>query len=129
MIFITGGRYQGKLNFAKNLARDKKDYKFHTADGRYAPYEEAFSALYVTHLECFVERLIEAGLDPDSFLERILEKNPNTVLLADEIGSGIVPADPGKRQYQETAGRICLRAAREAEQVYRVICGIGVRIK
>ena len=47
----------------------------------------------------------------------------------DEVGGGIVPVDPEDRIYRELVGRAGQRLAKEAEQVHRVLCGIGVRIK
>lgn len=41
----------------------------------------------------------------------------------------IVPMDELQRKYREMIGRICTELASGAEEVYRVICGIGIRIK
>ena len=37
--------------------------------------------------------------------------------------------DAFEREYRERTGRILIRLAQEAEEVERVICGIGQRIK
>ncbi len=47
----------------------------------------------------------------------------------DEVGAGVVPVERSDREYQETIGLAGQLLAREAAEVYRVICGIGVRIK
>ena len=51
------------------------------------------------------------------------------MIVSDEIGSGIVPIDQNDRLWRETVGRALCTIARQAEQVIRVVCGIGVRIK
>ena len=56
-------------------------------------------------------------------------ENSEIVLITDEIGYGIVPADAFYREYRETHGRVCTQIAAEAKEVHRVICGIGTVIK
>ena len=51
------------------------------------------------------------------------------VLICDEVGCGVTPLDRGDREWREQVGRACCRLAAEAEAVYRVHCGVGVRIK
>lgn len=126
MIFVIGGRAQGKTVFAAGLL---KGVRTATADGRLSEYHEAMNAGLVTHLECFVRRLMQDGEDPHEFVRELLESNGNAVVTADEIGYGIVPADPFERDYRETAGRACQEIAAFSVEVHRVICGLGTRIK
>lgn len=52
-----------------------------------------------------------------------------TVVIATEIGGGVVPMDAGQRHAREQAGRLaCLLAAR-ADTVVRVCCGIPQVLK
>ena len=69
------------------------------------------------------------GEDVSMLAEQLIRKNPNVVIVTDEIGYGIVPADPFEREYRETNGRICTELAEYAECVFRVVCGIGKAIK
>ncbi len=51
------------------------------------------------------------------------------IVIAAEVGGGIVPADPGERAAREAAGRLaCLLAAR-ADVVIRVCCGLPQVLK
>ena len=51
------------------------------------------------------------------------------VVIATEIGGGVVPTDAGQRQAREAAGRLaCLLAAR-ADTVLRVCCGLPQLLK
>ena len=54
---------------------------------------------------------------------------PQGVLICDEVGSGVVPTDPEDRAWREAVGRICCELAPHAEAVYRVTCGLGMRLK
>ena len=57
------------------------------------------------------------------------EKNKDTIVIADEIGNGIVPLDAFEREYREQTGRAEILLAKKADEVVRVICGIGQKIK
>ena len=51
------------------------------------------------------------------------------VVIATEIGGGIVPIDPAERAAREAAGRLaCLLAAR-ADTVIEMFCGIATVLK
>ena len=152
MIFIIGGREQGKRAYAialwkqRTLERKKTEHlstnmnasknleactcTVHIADGRLETDETAvMQADLIIHFECFVRREMKAGRDPYVFAERLMRGNPDAFVTADEIGCGIVPMEAFERDYRETDGRVCQRIAACSEEVYRVICGLGVRIK
>ncbi|MFQ7053009.1 MAG: adenosylcobinamide-GDP ribazoletransferase [Clostridium fessum] len=100
------------------------------ADGRLETDEQTIlQADLITHFELFVRREMEAGRDPYVFAERLMQENPGAFVTADEIGCGIVPMEAFERDYRETDGRICQRIAAYSEEVHRVICGLGMRIK
>ena len=58
-----------------------------------------------------------------------VKKNPDCIIICDEIGNGIVPMDPFERVYRERTGRILISLAENAEEVERIICGIPQKIK
>lgn len=63
-------------------------------------------------------------------LKRILSAGPAEIILVlQETGCGVVPVDPEERRFREENGRICTELAEAADEVYRVCCGIAVRIK
>lgn len=100
------------------------------ADGRLETDEQTImQADLITHFELFVRREMEAGRDPYVFAERLMQENQDAFVTADEIGCGIVPMEAFERDYRETDGRICQRIAAYSEEVHRVICGLGMRIK
>ena len=152
MIFIIGGREQGKTAYAMKLwekrtleRRKTKDLSTvlnrsknpeacrvtaRIADGRLETDEQTImQADLITHFELFVRREMEAGRDPYVFAERLMQENQDAFVTADEIGCGIVPMEAFERDYRETDGRICQRIAAYSEEVHRVICGLGMRIK
>ena len=62
-------------------------------------------------------------------VRRLIETNPDRVIVCTEIGYGLVPVDAFDRAYRETVGRICTGLAGKAAAVDRIVCGIDTRIK
>ena len=65
----------------------------------------------------------------DGLAEELAKKNPEVILISNELGYGVVPVDPFDRQYREAVGRTCEKLAAFAEEVHRVVCGLGLVIK
>ena len=129
MILVTGGAWQGKKEFVCqhfHLPQEK------VTDGRTFVLEEkgpSGGPAALDQYEALVRRWIKAGADPETMTRRLLDGNPEMILITDEIGCGIIPMDPEEVQYREVHGRLCCRLAQSAGQVYLVECGIGRRIK
>lgn len=70
-----------------------------------------------------------AGVLPEEECLTYLDEHPDTVLICEEVGNGIVPLEPFEREYRERLGRLLCEIAARAERVERVVCGIGQRIK
>ena len=51
------------------------------------------------------------------------------VVIATEVGGGVVPVDPAQRAAREAAGRLSCLLAERAETVVRVCCGIPQLLK
>ena len=83
----------------------------------------------ITDFHLLMRRKTEEGVDARAFARELCEKHPNAVVVSDEIGSGIVPIDAFERAWRENTGRALCVIASQAEQVTRVICGVGMRIK
>ena len=113
---IIGGAYQGKLAFAKKIYPDVT-----WADGAVCTEEELYSCEGIYHFHQYIERKIKEGEPIDDLAEELIRKNPELILITDEIGYGIVPVDRMEREYREQTGRVCTRLAAYSEKVYRVI--------
>lgn len=124
MILITGGAFQGKREFARTLKKDARE-----VEGALLNQESLAQAEVVTDFHMYIQKLLMEGKDAQEEVKQLLCQKPELILTVAELGCGIVPADAFDRKYRETVGRICCEIAKEAEAVYRVTCGIGVRIK
>lgn len=126
MRMIIGGSFQGKTDYARRTYPGT-DW----VDGRVCPFDAVRTCGGICHLEAYIRRAMqeEEGRQYLELLKGLTEINPGIVVVSDEIGYGLVPADPFERRYRETVGRICTRLAADAKQVDRVVCGIGTTIK
>ena len=60
---------------------------------------------------------------------KIISRNPELVIVSQEVGYGVVPVDAFDRKYREAVGRVCTKLAAYSSKVTRVVCGIGTVIK
>lgn len=108
MIFITGGSRQGKVEFAKEHFPD---------------------LMVMPAYQISVEKYVKEGRDPVEQTAAMLQMNPEIVIIMSEVGCGMEPAEIYDRRLREEIGRTGCYLANEAQEVYRVIAGIGEKIK
>lgn len=106
MRLVVGGVCQGKTAFARTLSEDVCD-----------------------DLHLMIREWMQSGEDVQEQVSKITETYADGVITVAEIGCGLVPMDAFEREYREMVGRISCELAAQAEAVYRVTCGIAVRIK
>ena len=107
MIFIIGPLYGGKREYACRLLDCK-------------PEELAEHAVWD------VQDLAAGCADLDTLAEDLARRE---VVIATEVGGGVVPIDAGERAAREAAGRLSCLLARRAEKVILVFCGLPVILK
>ncbi len=93
------------------------------------PAETGVGQVIVNHLHRYIRERLRQGTDPEKKIAGFLEAHPDCILICDEIGNGIVPMEAEERTYRERTGRILERLAAQADEVVRVVCGIGQKIK
>ena len=106
MIFVTGPLYAGKQEYIQ------KALGLSDAD---------FAARAVRDAQD-----LAPGADLPALAEALSQKD---IVIATELGGGLVPIDRAEREKREAAGRLaCLLAAR-ADTVVRVCCGLPQVLK
>ena len=108
MKLYIGGAYQGQ----NELAQSEN------------PGEEIFLDFHE-----IIREAVNCGEIPRMFAERFCAEHPDSIIVANEVGAGVVPMRAEDRVFREAVGRALCVIAKEAEQVTRCVCGIGVRIK
>jgi adenosylcobinamide kinase/adenosylcobinamide-phosphate guanylyltransferase len=73
----------------------------------------------------------EYALGQLAALESFLLAEPDLTLLvvSNELGMGLVPADAVSRQYRDVHGRINCRIANMADEAWMVVAGLPIRLK
>ena len=51
------------------------------------------------------------------------------IFIANDVSGGVVPMDPVLRAWREACGRMNMKLARQADEVWRLFCGIPQRLK
>ncbi len=106
MIFVTGPLYAGKREYIKK-ALGLSDADF------------AARAVWDVHR-------LAAGADLEQLADELSKKE---IVIATEIGGGLVPLDAGERAAREAAGRLACLLAERADTVLRVCCGLPQVLK
>ena len=88
MILIVGGAYQGKAAFAESLFP-----KIRWMDGETCDFADLYECQGILRFHAYIRRMLEKGQDVDDLAEKLMRRNPGAVVITDEIGYGIVPAD------------------------------------
>ncbi len=67
--------------------------------------------------------------DVRAFLRAGRRATTRLVIVANELGMGLVPADPISRRFRDLAGAVNRLVAEEADCAYLVVSGLSVRLK
>ena len=109
MKLYVGGVYQGQAELAQQ--------------------ENPEAELFFDFHETIRKAVLQEGQEPRTFARRFCEEHPTAVVIANEVGAGVVPMAAQDRAFREAVGRALCAIAQNAESVTRCVCGIGVRIK
>lgn len=127
MKLVIGGYAQGKLQYVLQKYQLEENVVWDAT----LPDEKEMQTgtAVINHLHQWVRsRLLDGGC-PEKEVQSFVNRCGDCIIICDEIGNGIVPMEAFERKYRERTGRMLIQLAREAEEVERVICGIGQKIK
>lgn len=124
MEMIIGGAFQGKAAYA---AKEHPEIVFQR--GMDLDEEGLLKAEGVLGFQDYIRKELKEGRNILDLAEKMIEQNPNLVIVSEEVGYGVVPVDAFDRMYREAVGRVCTKLAAHSKKVTRVICGIGTVIK
>lgn len=107
MIFVTGPLFAGKEEYIKS-ALGLTDAEFRACAVR------------------DVQELVSGAEDVEALAEKL---SACRVVIATEVGGGVVPIDAKQRRDREAAGRLACLLAERADTVVRVCCGLPQILK
>ena len=102
MIFVTGPMFSGKREYIKSALNLS---------------DEELAKRAVWNVE---ELVSEKAVTLEALADELASKE---IVIADEIGCGLVPLDASEREKRERAGRLACMLAERADKVIRVVCG------
>ena len=132
MKLVVGGCSQGKLDYVLDGSAVQD---FYIADSELPNAEQLQWAedngktVIVNHFHAWMRASIRQGKNVEQEILEFISNAPGCIVISDEIGNGIVPIDSFEREYRERTGRILVKLAEQADEVVRVVCGIGQKIK
>ena len=124
MEMIIGGAFQGKSAYAKEMHPE-----INWKRGADLEKENLMNAEGVLDFQEYIKKELKADQSVANLAEELFEKNPDIILVSQEVGYGVVPMDAFDRKYREAVGRVCTSLAAKSDKVTRVVCGIGMVIK
>lgn len=153
MELYIGGFAQGKLEYVQNKKAEEAISIAMVIDCAQSDYQKTLQSIdnkiknenadvnnianvndivIINHLHLWVKDLLREGMEEAAVQSTILSwvaKHPNTILICDELGNGIVPLEKMDRIWREQTGRLMIELAKQAERVERILCGLGQRLK
>lgn len=133
MILVFGGAFQGKYDFAKEnfplQCKNTFDLKEKNALEFCSFIASSNEPFAVNHFEMFVKYISSLGEEDPAFLNSYLKQFSNSIIVCSDETQGVVPVDKQERAYRELLGRTLAYLGKEADEVYRVFCGLSQRIK
>ncbi len=125
MILIFGGAFQGKLEYAKEHWDFTENDIFYCEEN--LSIDLSKKVLYGLEKFCFA--CVCEDAETKGTLWMYAEPLDDKIIILDDVSQGVVPIDPDRRAWREEVGRTMLWLSREADEVHRVFCGLGQRIK
>ena len=153
MELYIGGFAQGKLEYVQNKKAEEAISIDMVIDCAQSDYQKKLQSIdnkiknenadvnnianvndivIINHLHLWVKDLLREGMEEAAVQSTILSwvaTHPNTILICDELGNGIVPLEKMDRIWREQTGRLMIELAKQAERVERILCGLGQRLK
>ncbi len=113
MVLIIGAYGAGKTEYVRSLGYPDAALGEAVDDGKPV----------LLHLEALVRQCPDGA---DALADTLCKKE---IVVCREVGSGVIPLKKEDRTYRDAVGRLCVRLAKEAASVVRVVAGIPVAIK
>ena len=130
MKLVIGGTAQGKLEYVLLKYELQKNKVWNGClPNNTDDIERKEKPVIINRFHLWVKSRMISGGCPEDEIMSFLDCNEDCIIICDEIGNGIIPIEPFEREYRERVGRILVQLAKRAEEVERIICGMGQKIK
>ncbi len=125
MHLIIGGKYMGKLRYARDLYGEDAS----VCDLAANDTSRMFETRIVVNLQDGIRAMLRNGECAKAFFEANMHRLQDKILIGDEIGGGVVPTDPFERLWRDETGFLYQELARRSDIVDRIWAGLPIRLK
>jgi len=129
MKFVFGGAYQGKLDYALKEFGIGKEEVYTCTEENWDIFSEAKDFGLIDKIEDFCWAAYRNGLEAKDVLKEHEDILKNKVVVSRDVSQGLVPMDKDERAYREMMGRMMIYLTSISDEIYRVFCGLGQKIK
>lgn len=94
--------------------------------------QEHEGTILVECLSMWINNMLYHGLtfeDMQTQIKNIMKEEKNIVFVLNDVGSGIIPDNSLARKFVDISGKLSQLIAKDADEVFHVIAGIGTKIK
>jgi len=119
MDLITGGFYQGKLDYAKKKYRLSEE-EIETCR------EDAEPDLSKRCLNCYEQYVLYCLKNGTEDYKKVPDAE---IIIMNDIFCGVVPMDKELRLWREECGRTLVMLAKNAGSAERIFCGLSTKLK
>lgn len=102
----------------------------------FAKHGPQYRTILLDCVTLWLSNLVGIGLKESAILSRVgtLLQAMRTgaarvIIVSNELGLGLVPAEPSTRAFRDLAGRVNQHIAAEADEVHLVVSGLSLRLK
>lgn len=123
MTLIISGKFQHELDFIFNKFNLQKKDVYVVSNNKNTNLKIIYT------MNDIVEKWYENGVDAEKYANDFCKKNNDKIIVIIQRGCGIVPIDEKLRKFRDYEGRVYTKMAENADEIYSVMCGIGIKIK
>ena len=126
MIFIFGGKHQGKTTYALTQYGPKLNICDLATEKN---LDNMYEADVIKNIQDGVSSWLQQEITPINYFAANIDRLKHKILLGTEIGCGIVPLEQTERIWRDETGRVYQILVSHAKVVERVWAGIAIRLK
>lgn len=124
MDLYFGGAYNGKLKYIREDLNISEENIFYCKDNKID-----FSKKVICGLHIFIYNNIMKKTSSIEFIEENIDKLKDSIIICDDLSSGIVPLKKEDRIWREETGKVLQFLSSNSNTVTRVFCGIPQVLK
>ncbi|MCX7024405.1 MAG: bifunctional adenosylcobinamide kinase/adenosylcobinamide-phosphate guanylyltransferase [Spirochaetes bacterium] len=128
----TAVGFDGEMKEKIARHRAERQDAFETVEEPFLIHAAVRERMIVDCIPMWLNNLFFAGREDeaDAIIDAFIERLPDDiVIVTNETGMGVIPADAASRRYGELLGAVNAQLAKAVERVELMIAGIPLRIK